>query len=249
MLQSKPRTEAEKEQYMRDLRAWIESQKDVPAEEMAAFFAARLEGYEDVHMGNWGDEYRAIAGYFDDGLTNLLDIGCGTGLELAAMFKRFPELKVTGIDLSPDMLGKLRGNYPGKDIELITADYFQHPFGQDEFDAALSFETLHHFRFEKKLGLYQKLYDALRPGGYYVECDYVACCPEEESLCQTRLDAAREKSGIPKEQFLHIDTPLTLAHQLELLKKAGFDNVRVLYEKGSTVILRAEKSDFSRKRG
>ncbi len=245
MLVSKKRTEEEKNKYMQDLRAWIESQKDVPAEEMAGFFAARLEGYEGVHLGNWGEEYRAIADYFDDGLESLLDIGCGTGLELTAMFKRFPELQVTGIDLSSHMLGRLRENFPGKNIALVNADYFQHPFGESLFDAALSFETLHHFPFEKKLGLYKKLYKALRPGGYYVECDYVACGPEEEALCQAHLAEKRRKSGIPDSQFLHIDTPLTLPHQLELLEKAGFANVRVLYENGSTAILRGERSKKS----
>jgi len=238
MLASKKRTEEEKNQYMQELRAWVESQKDVPAEEMAGFFAARLEGYEEVHLGNWGEEYQAIADYFDSGLTNLLDIGCGTGLELNAMFRRFPELRVTGIDLSSDMLGRLRENFPGKDITLVNADYFQHPFGRAAFDAALSFETLHHFPFEKKLGLYEKLWQALRPGGYYVECDYVACCPEEEALCQAHMESKRQESGIPDSQFIHIDTPLTLEHQLELLQKAGFADVCVLYENGGTVILR-----------
>lgn len=242
MLKNHRRTEEEKAQYLADLRAWIESQRDVPAEEMASFFAARLDTYEDVHLAGWGEvEYKEIAGFFDEGLANLLDIGCGTGLELHAMFRRFPQLQVTGIDLSSAMLGRLRENFPGKGIRLIQGDYFQVPFGEEAFDAALSFETLHHFKYEKKLGLYQKLYKALRPGGYYVECDYMACCPEEEAMCRAHLEEKREKSGLPESQFIHIDTPLTLARQIELLEKAGFAQVRALYENGSTVILRGER--------
>lgn len=241
MLESRKRTEEEKARYMQDLKAWIEEQRDVPAEEMASFFAARLEDYEDVHMHNWGEVYRAIADYFDPGLTTLLDIGCGTGLELESMYRRFPHLQVTGVDLSRDMLRKLEGKYKDKGIRLAVADYFTYPLGDSCFDAALSFETLHHFRFEKKRGVYQKLYKALRPGGYYVECDYIACCPEEEALCQAHMDYKREKSGIPESQFIHIDTPLTLPHQLRLLEEAGFTQVRVLYENGSTAILRGER--------
>lgn len=241
MLESRKRTPEEKEQYLRELKDWIKQTEDVPAEEMAAFFAARLEGYEGVHMGNWGGVYRAIADYFDEGLETLLDIGCGTGLELHAMFARFPELRVTGIDLSAAMLGRLRENFAGRDIRLIQGDYFREPFGEAAFDAALSFETLHHFPYEKKLGLYQKLLEALKPGGYYVECDYMACCPEEEELCRAHLEAKRKKSGIPESRFIHIDTPLTLEHQRELLEKAGFCRVRVLYENGGTVILRGER--------
>ena len=39
----------------------------------------------------------------------ILDIGCGTGLELAAVFEKAPNAIITGIDISADMLDKLRG--------------------------------------------------------------------------------------------------------------------------------------------
>ncbi len=115
------------------------------------------------------------------------------------------------------------------------------PFGEEAFDAALSFETLHHFDFPKKQAIYEKLHRALAPGGYYIECDYIACCPEEETLCQEHLRRKREKSGIPESQFIHIDTPLTWEHQKALLENAGFQQVRVLYERESTMVIRGEK--------
>lgn len=241
MLESRKRTPEETQKYLQDLKDWLRQVREEPAEGMADFFAARLGTYEDVHLGNWGAEYREIAGFFDEGLATLLDIGCGTGLELEAMYKRFPRLQVTGVDLSRDMLGRLRENFPGKDIRLIQGDYFQVPFGEGAFDAALSFETLHHFEFSKKQAIYQKLYRALRPGGYYVECDYVASCPEEEALCLEQYRYKRQKSGIPPEQFIHVDIPLTWEHQKALLENAGFKQVRILYERESTMIVRGEK--------
>lgn len=241
MLESRKRTPEETQKYLQDLKDWLRQVRDEPAEGMADFFAARLGTYEDVHLGNWGAEYQEIADFFGEGLNTLLDIGCGTGLELHAMFQRFPGLRVTGIDLSAAMLGRLRENFAGKDIRLIQGDYFQVPFGEEAFDAALSFETLHHFDFAKKQAIYQKLYRALRPGGYYVECDYIACCPEEEALCQEHLRRKREESGIPESQFIHIDTPLTWEHQKALLENAGFKQVRILHERESTMIVRGEK--------
>lgn len=241
MLESKKRTPEETAQYLKDLKNWLLQTREDPAEGMTNFFATRLDKYEDVHMGNWGAEYREIAEFFDEGLASLLDIGCGTGLELEAMFKRFPQLQVTGIDLSSAMLGRLRENFPGKGIRLIQGDYFQVPFREEAFDAALSFETLHHFDFQKKQAIYEKLHRALAPGGYYIECDYIACCPEEETLCQEHLRRKREKSGIPESQFIHIDTPLTWEHQKALLENAGFQQVRVLYERESTMVIRGEK--------
>ena len=74
-----------------------------------------------------------------------------------------------------------------------------------------------------------------------MECDYVACCQEEEDLCRERSRRARARSGLPEDVFIHIDTPLTLEHQMELMENAGFQNVRVLYQNGGTVLFRAKK--------
>lgn len=242
MLENKIRTQEEIEAYLRELKEWIAGEEDKEAEEMSAFFARRLAHYEDVHQGNWGELYEHIADFFDEGLETLLDIGCGTGLELEAVYRRFPEARVTGIDLSGDMLARAREKFVGKGFQGIEADYFVHPFPAETFDAALSFETLHHFPYEKKGKIYEKLFQTLKKGGYYIECDYVACCQEEEDLCRERLARARAKSALPEDVFLHIDTPLTLEHQLELMERAGF-RARVLYQNGGTVVFRADKAD------
>lgn len=211
-----------------------------PAEEMSAFFASRLSTYEDVHLGNWGELYAHTADFFDGGLETLLDIGCGTGLELEAVFRRFPAVQVTGIDLSGDMLERARRKFAGLAFQAVEADYFLYPFPAGAFDAALSFETLHHFSYETKGRIYEKLFHTLKSGGYYIECDYVACCGEEEALCREHYRKMREKSGLPEDVFLHVDTPLTLSRQQELMEKAGF-RVRVLHQNCGTVVFRAEK--------
>lgn len=125
MLQTKRRTPEETAAYLAELRTFLKESRDDPTEGMADFFVKRLDGYEDVHLGHWGGEYAHISDYFDEDLKELLDIGCGTGLELASMYRRFPALRVTGIDLSKDMLSKLAEKYQDRAIELITADYFQ----------------------------------------------------------------------------------------------------------------------------
>ena len=198
MLENKIRTQAEIKSYLADLKKWIAEEEQTPAEEMSAFFTNRLAGYEDVHLGNWGELYAHIADFFDDGLKTLLDIGCGTGLELEAMYRRFPNVHATGIDLSHAMLAKAQEKFRGKNFQAIEADYFAHPFPAEAFDAALSFETLHHFPYEKKGTIYKKLFRTLKNGGYYIECDYVACCQEEEDLCRERCRRARKKAACRK---------------------------------------------------
>lgn len=240
MLENRIYTQEEMEKHLVELKAWLAQVRDIPVEGMAEFFASRIQDYNQVHMRNWGEIYRHIADYFDPGLKNILDIGCGTGLELAAMFRRFPDLSVTGIDLSETMLEELQKRYSEQDVTVIQADYFEYPFQSAQYQAAMSFETLHHFPFEKKQKIYQRLYDAIVPDGYYIECDYVACCEEEQTLCYENYLYRRSKHQVPPDVFVHIDIPLTLERQLNLMKNAGFA-AEVKHQNGSTVIIRADK--------
>lgn len=246
-MENKIRTPQEISAYMTTLKTWMQENQNTPAEEMGSFFAARLHIYEDRHLSQWGEEYAHIAEFFDDKMQTLLDLGCGTGLELKAIFARFPNAKVTGIDLSGEMLQKLQENFKGKNLELVRADYTKYPFEKTQYDAALSFETLHHFTYDEKKALYRKIFRALHPGGYYIECDYTACCEEEEALCLAYRAKKRRASSLPDNTWLHVDIPLTAEHQTELMKAAGFQTVKILYQNGSTVIYRAEKADINQR--
>ena len=106
-------------------------------EKMDEFFTARVDGY-DEHMLNEVDGCREAYGEMSklvpENTKNLLDLGCGTGLELEAIFKRFPDISVTGIDLTKAMLDKLEEKYRGKNITLIQGDYFRTDLGQNRFE-------------------------------------------------------------------------------------------------------------------
>lgn len=239
MLECRPMTDREREEYLTWLRSWLAQTREEPPEEMADFFSRRVDIYEDRHLGRWGEEYAHIADCFDEKLERLLDIGCGTGLELASLYRRFPALQVTGIDLSETMLGQLRASYPDRDIQLIQDDYTACALGEREYDGVLSFETLHHLLPEEKEKLYVKMFRALRPGSCYVECDYMACCQEEQDLCWNHYQYRRAKYGVRPGRLVHIDIPLTLDRQVELLDRAGFVNIQVLHQRECTVILKA----------
>lgn len=214
-------------------------------EKMDDFFTERVESYDD-HMletvPGCREGYLKMAELLPDGCSSLLDLGCGTGLELDAIFRRFPSLSVTGIDLTKAMLEKLKTKYPDKSLQLVCGSYFDVPFGENAFDCAISFQTMHHFSHEKKTGLYRRILDALRPGGYYIECDYMVEEQQEEDFYFAENARMRIEMQIPEDAFYHYDTPCTIENQKTMLLHAGFSDVRNVFRIENTTILVAAKA-------
>ena len=214
-------------------------------EKMGDFFDARVDGYEEHQMNTIEDAdvfYPFTASCLPkEKKARVLDLGCGTGLELTEYFKVNPDARVTGIDLAPEMLSVLRSKFPEKDLELIVGSYFEVPFEQDSYDAALSVESLHHFTKEEKIPLYTKIREALKEGGYFILTDYFAKSNEEEEYFRSELLRIRREENLKDDVFYHYDTPLTAEHEIEALKAAGFSSVEVPGSWGVTSTLKAYK--------
>ena len=213
-------------------------------EKMDKFFEARLEGY-DAHMKaniESAEEFYPFtaASLPETPGARVLDLGCGTGLELEDYFRLNPEAEIIGIDLSAGMLAALEKKFPEKKLSLIQGSYFDVPLG-DGYDAAVSVESLHHFTKEEKIPLYTRLYKALKPGGYFILTDYFALTGDEEVFHHGELLRLKREQGICDEEFYHYDTPLTVEHETEALLAAGFRQVELLKHWGATHTLRAMK--------
>ena len=212
-------------------------------EKMGEFFDARLDGYEAHQLDaieSAREFYPFTAGCLpqEEG-SCILDLGCGTGLELGYYFEMVPTAKVTGIDLAEGMLNALREKYPEKAMTLIHGSYFDIPFGENQFDAAVSVESLHHFTKEEKVPLYQKVHAALKPEGFFILTDYFALSEKEEKFRRSELLRLKKEQNIRDDEFYHYDTPLTMEHEKEALLYAGFSAVTVLSQWGPTYTLKA----------
>ncbi len=228
------------ETHLRDLQNWLAETENTPLEEMDAFFTARLEGYETHMLSHWSADYAQLAAAIPADTRRILDLGCGTGLELDRIFERFPQMEVVGIDMSPAMLERLREKHGDRRLTLLCGDYFTTPLG-GPFDAVVSFESLHHFTATQKVPLFRKIWDALAPGGVFLNADYFACCPEEEALLRETLDRRRAAQNIPADVFIHFDTPLTVEHESQALRDAGFPHVFVAAQTDGATLLCAKK--------
>ena len=207
-------------------------------EKMDDFFAVRIDGY-DEHMKR---NIEGASGFYAytasllpsaDG-SRVLDLGCGTGLELEEYFTLNPGAAVTGIDLSEAMLNALKAKFPEKNLTLIRASYFDVPFVSGAYDAAVSVESLHHFPAALKASLYGKLHAALAEKGVFVLTDYFAESEEMEKEYFENLAALKKEQGLPDDVFYHYDTPLTVEHETDILRQAGFRDVRIMQQWGES---------------
>ena len=214
-------------------------------EKMADFFENRLDGYDEHMMSNIesADEFYPFTAKQLPTTENchILDLGCGTGLELEEYYLLNPSARITGIDLSQGMLSTLKKKFADKDISLICGSYFDVPFGMSLFDGAVSVESLHHFTKVEKVPLYTKLHKALKDGRYFVLTDYFSLTDEEEQMHRQNLIELKAAQGIADDEFYHYDTPLTVRHETEALLDAGFSSVEVLKNWGATYTIKAVK--------
>ena len=214
-------------------------------EKMADFFENRLDGYDEHMMTNIeaADEFYPFTAKQLPTTENchILDLGCGTGLELEEYYPLNPSAKITGVDLSQGMLSALKKKFADKDITLICGSYFDVHFGMSLFDSAVSVESLHHFTKAEKVPLYTKLRRALIDGGYFVLTDYFSLTDEEERMHRQNLIELKAAQGISDDEFYHYDIPLTVRHETEALLDAGFSSVEVLKNWGATYTIKAVK--------
>ena len=83
------------------------------------------------------------------GVRRLVEVGCGVGAQTEILLRRFPDLHVTGVDLSESQLAAARANlsqraYCNDRWTLQHADATDLPFGAQSFDGAFLCWILEH---------------------------------------------------------------------------------------------------------
>lgn len=210
-------------------------------EKMDSFFNKRADKY-DSHMeqnvSNFNQFYSSIADQIKatDQRINILDIGCGTGLELKAIFDKVPNASFHCVDLSKEMINKLKTKYQNKSQNITTelGSYLEINFRESYYDYVLSVMSLHHLVYLDKLKLYKKIYKGLKVNSIYIEGDYIVDQKKERLLLAEYNKLEQEIRSNPGSY--HIDIPFSLKTQRKVIKEAGFKDFKVLYNKEQAVV-------------
>ncbi len=101
------------------------------------------------------------------------DLGCGPGLLVVDLVRQAPDLHITGIDLSGEMLTKAetctRQVGLGHRTAFKMGDVAQLPFPDQSLDLVVSTLSLHHWR--DPVVVFDEVARVLRPGGAFVIFD------------------------------------------------------------------------------
>lgn len=112
-----------------------------------------------------------------EGRERLLDVPCGTGELEPRLLARRPELQITGVDLSPEMLRRAQPKDADRRVSWVAADVLHLPFANEQFDCVVCANSFHYFASPQ--GSLAELRRVLRPGGSLVLLDwcddYLSC--------------------------------------------------------------------------
>ncbi len=187
------------------------------ANEMKYFFNEKIDGYDELHLKIIEGKEKIID-FIPRDAQKIIDLGSGTGLQLIKLYKVYPNVHTIAIDVSDEMLKKLEERHISDNITIVNKSFFDYDFEMD-VDAVISTQALHHFEPNDKLNLYKKVYECLKEDGVFVYEDYFA---EDE---ETEKQGFEDYYNLVRGEGKHYDTPLTIEHEIKILKEVGFSSI------------------------
>jgi ubiquinone/menaquinone biosynthesis C-methylase UbiE len=204
--------------------------KRVPLEESSFKDAAFARFYDEHARRFMGIVYRRFTGrIYRIGFTGIrvLDAGAGTGLLSLTLAKERPDLQLTGIDISEDMLQIARETAARNGLtgsgEFLQAAAEALPFADGSFDLIISNASLHLWKDPVKV--FREIVRVTAPGGGCLIWDNLRL-----SRINPLPDITGRLMGMNREQLklwkAAMCSGYTVKEARELARAAGFKDVR-----------------------
>jgi tRNA (cmo5U34)-methyltransferase len=158
-------------------------------------------------------------------VTRILELGTGTGETSRRVLYGYPEARLTGIDVSEEMLKAARRALPAHQIDDLLVRGIQDPLPEGPFELVISALTVHHLDGPAKAELFLRLAGIVPAGGRFVLGDVVVPGDPEDAVTPLSPD---------------YDLPSTTEELLEWLWGAGFEP-QVVWHFKDLVILSADR--------
>jgi tRNA (cmo5U34)-methyltransferase len=181
-------------------------------------------------------------------VASVFDVGCGTGNTSLRLLENNPDIKLTCLDTSAQMLESAKSKLG--DQHVFTESPIENYEPSDNFDAVVSVMVMHNIQtISDRLKTYQKIAGALSSGGTYLAVDIFQ--GETDQLQKVYMAQWRDfmLKNLPENEVdgkwikLHKekDKPLKLLEQIRLLQEAGFSTVDVVHKRLQFAMLIAQK--------
>ena len=188
-------------------------------------FDAASAGYDGKPLRHFVESAKHLAALLDPrGDEHVLDVATGTGHTAFAIAELLPRGKVTGIDMSPGMLGRARQKAISgsvANVEFVQMDMQELSFPPETFDAATCAFGI--FFVDDMDAQLARIATTVKPGGRVA----ISCFHESYFLPQRELMMKRVQAygiQIPPQSWKRISTE---AGCRDLFARAGLEDVRV----------------------
>ena len=175
---------------------------------------------------------------------HVLDLGGGTGALSSAVLDGLPGVRITVLDIDPEMLEEARRRLArfGDRVAFREGSFLDPLPGCDAVVASLALHHVHDL--ESKTALYRVIRDALSPGGVLLNLDAaVTEGARLNGLMFDRMAARMGEHGISDAEardhfaaWAEEDRYFPLEAELGALRRAGFDEVECFWRRGLCVV-------------